>query len=39
MLEQQVDGMGADRLETAFLEAVRWQVDDDLELDEPVVTA
>ena len=39
VLEQQVDGMGADRLESAFLEAVRSQVDDDLESDEPVVTA
>jgi ABC-2 type transport system ATP-binding protein len=39
VLEQQADGMGADRLESAFLEAVRSQVDDDLESDEPVVTA
>ena len=39
VLEQQADGMGADRLESAFLEAVRSQVDDDLESDEPVITA
>jgi ABC-2 type transport system ATP-binding protein len=39
VLEQQADGMGADRLESAFLDAVRAQVDDDLESDEPVVTA
>ena len=38
VLEQQADGMGADRLESEFLEAVRSQVDEDLESDGPVVT-
>ena len=38
-LEQDADGMGADRLESAFLEAVRSTTGDDLESDEPVVRA
>jgi ABC-2 type transport system ATP-binding protein len=39
VLEEQTQGMDADRLETVFLEAVRSQADDDLPSDEPAVRA